>query len=99
MTNIADPDQLASEGPTDLDLHCLLKHSMSCFTREGLSAMQIVADNIRGMYIYSVVFAFPLRDSNSVRIACACLPFEKACTIKGIAPPGSNFLILEWIPF
>ena len=36
MTNSADPDQLASQKPTDLDLHCLLRHGMTCSTREGL---------------------------------------------------------------
>ena len=34
MTNSADPE------PTDLDLHCLLRQSMSCSAREGLSVLQ-----------------------------------------------------------
>ena len=29
MTNSADPDQLASEEPTDLDLHCLQRQGIS----------------------------------------------------------------------
>ena len=33
MTNNADPDQK----PTDLDLHCLLRQSMSCSAKEGLN--------------------------------------------------------------
>ena len=37
MTNSADPDQLASSKPTDLDLHCLLRQGMSCSAREGLT--------------------------------------------------------------
>ena len=36
MTNSADPDQLASQKPTDLDLHCLLRQGTSCSAREGL---------------------------------------------------------------
>ena len=28
--------------PTDLDLHCLLKHSMSFLVREGLTHLQLV---------------------------------------------------------
>ena len=36
MTNSADPDQLAYSEPTDLDLHCLLRHAMSCSAREGI---------------------------------------------------------------
>ena len=37
MTNSVDPDQLASEKPTDLDLHCVQRQDMSCSAREGLS--------------------------------------------------------------
>ena len=37
MTNSADPDQLASQKPTDLDLHCLLRRGTSCSARERLS--------------------------------------------------------------
>ena len=37
MTNSADPDQLAYEDPTDLDLHCLLRQGMSCSARERLN--------------------------------------------------------------
>ena len=36
MANSADPDQLASQKPTDLDLHCLLRKGMLCSAREGL---------------------------------------------------------------
>ena len=39
MTNSADPDQLAPQKPTDLDLHCLLRQGMSCSAREGLSSI------------------------------------------------------------
>ena len=44
MTNSADQDRLASsdvclfaQKPTDLDRHCLLRQSMSCSAREGLT--------------------------------------------------------------
>ena len=37
MTNSADPDQLASSEPADLDLHCLIRQGMSCSAREGLN--------------------------------------------------------------
>ena len=33
MANSADPDQLASVKPTDLDLHCLLRQCISGFSR------------------------------------------------------------------
>ena len=33
MTNSADPDQLASKKPTDLDLHCLQRQGISGFSR------------------------------------------------------------------
>ena len=33
MTNSADPDQLASEKPTDLDLYCLKRQVKSGFSR------------------------------------------------------------------
>ena len=44
MTNSADPDQK----PTDLDLHCLLRHDKSCSAREGL----IVAIFIKFLHLY-----------------------------------------------
>ena len=34
MPNSADPDQLASSEPTDLDLHCLQKQGISWFSRK-----------------------------------------------------------------
>ena len=33
MANSADPDQLASKKPTDLDLHCLQMQCISGFSR------------------------------------------------------------------
>ena len=33
MANSADPDQLASKKPTDLDLHCLKRKDISGFGR------------------------------------------------------------------
>ena len=33
MTNSADPDQLVSLKPTDLDLHCLQRQGISGFSR------------------------------------------------------------------
>ena len=36
MTNSADPAQLPSSEPTDLDLHCLLRRGVLCSAREGL---------------------------------------------------------------
>ena len=33
MANSADPDQLASQKPTDLDLHCLQRQGISGFSR------------------------------------------------------------------
>ena len=33
MANSADPDQLASSEPTDLDLHCLQRQGISGFSR------------------------------------------------------------------
>ena len=36
MANSADPDQLAYQKPTDLDLHCLQRQGISGFSRTGL---------------------------------------------------------------
>ena len=33
MANSADPDQLASQKPTDLDLHCLQRQDISGLSR------------------------------------------------------------------
>ena len=37
MSNSADPDQLASSKPTDLDLHCLQRQGISGLAGQGLS--------------------------------------------------------------
>ena len=39
MANSADPDQLASEKPTDLDLHCLQRQGISRFSRTKVKSM------------------------------------------------------------
>ena len=52
MINSADPDQK----PTDLDLHCLLRQSMSCSAREGLS--------ITGIFFRNRVLAAPPMTQN-----------------------------------
>ena len=44
MANSADPDQLASQKPTDLALHFLLRQGMSCSAKEGLSLY--ICDNV-----------------------------------------------------
>ena len=41
MTNNADPDQLAFQKPTDLDLRCLLRQGKLCSAREGLRGLNI----------------------------------------------------------
>ena len=41
MTKSVDPDQLASQKPTDLDLHCLLRQGMLCSAREGLTGSNV----------------------------------------------------------
>ena len=41
MANSADPDQLASEKPTDLDLYCLQKQDISGFSRTGVDLSRI----------------------------------------------------------
>ena len=46
MTNSADPDQLLFQKPTDLDLHCLLRQSMSCSAREGLKQENITLEHV-----------------------------------------------------
>ena len=38
MANSADPDQLASQKPTDLDLHCLQRQDISGFSRTRVKA-------------------------------------------------------------
>ena len=49
MTNGVDSDQLASEKPTDLDLHCLLRQGMSCLAREGLSGTRFTQFEANGL--------------------------------------------------
>ena len=36
MANSVDPDQLASEKPTDLDIHCLQRQGISGFSRTSI---------------------------------------------------------------
>ena len=38
MANSADPDQLASQKPSDLDLHCLQRQVISRFSRTKVNA-------------------------------------------------------------
>ena len=38
MANSADPDQLASKKPTDLDIHCLQGQDISRFSRTRVKA-------------------------------------------------------------
>ena len=52
MTNSVDPDQLASEEPTDLDLHCLVRQGMSCSAREGLRMIFTEASDLSIWYAY-----------------------------------------------
>ena len=40
MANSADPDQLASQKPTDLDLHCLQRQGISRFSRTRVNSSQ-----------------------------------------------------------
>ena len=47
MTNSADPDQLASQKPTDLDLHCLQRQGLSGFSRtRGKNCSQYDLNNV-----------------------------------------------------
>ena len=45
MANSADPDQLASKKPTDLDLHCLQRQSISGFSRTRVNPLTILVFN------------------------------------------------------
>ena len=40
MANSADSDQLASQKPTDLDLHCLHRQGISGFSRTRVKASE-----------------------------------------------------------
>ena len=44
MTNSADPDQLASKKPTDLDLHCL--------QRQGISGLMLTQQRLRSVWVF-----------------------------------------------
>ena len=57
MTKSVDPDQLASQKPTDLDLHCLQRWGISEFirTRVNLLYCHII-------YLDKKVFIFSLQD-------------------------------------
>ena len=39
MANSADPDQVASQKPTDLDLHCLQMQGISGFSRTRVKSL------------------------------------------------------------
>ena len=42
MAYNADPDQLASKKPTDLDLHCLQKQGISWFNRTSVNILYVL---------------------------------------------------------
>ena len=44
MANSADPDQLASKKPTDLDLHCLQRQGISGFSRIRVNSRRVDYD-------------------------------------------------------
>ena len=50
MANSADPDQLASEKPTDLELQCLQEQGISGFSRTSLT-----------VYILKVIVTLPVK--------------------------------------
>ena len=50
MSNSADPDQLASSEPTDLDLHCLQDRAYPGSAGQGLSKQQVSVIKTRHNY-------------------------------------------------
>ena len=46
MANSADPDQLASSKPTDLDLHCLQRQGISGFSRTRYNFLPCLSYNL-----------------------------------------------------
>ena len=54
MPSSADPNQLASEEPTDLDLHCLQRQGISGFsrTRENNRVVLLSSGHNSGILLY-----------------------------------------------
>ena len=63
MTNSADPDQLASQKPTDLDLHCLQRQGICGLSRLGLTGIKAKSVSLSDG-ISSTVEQQPLEEDN-----------------------------------
>ena len=50
MTSSADPDQMASEKPTDLDLHCLQRQDIPEFSRTRVKEQEVYRQKKDGYY-------------------------------------------------
>ena len=46
MANSADPDQLASKKPTDLDLHCLQRQGIYGFSRTRVKIQSLFLSRV-----------------------------------------------------
>ena len=55
MTNNADPGQLASKKPTDLDVHCLQRQGISGFRRTRVNVIIIIMNIIIIIIVVVVV--------------------------------------------
>ena len=60
LANSADPDQLALQKPTHLDLHCLQGQGVSGFSRTRVRAITTAADGILNFFlnIFQRIYVF-----------------------------------------
>ena len=56
MANSADPDQLASSAPTDLDLHCLQREGISRFSRTRVNQTLLVGIKLLNLQVSTLEF-------------------------------------------
>ena len=72
MTNGEDPDQK----PTDLDLHCLLRQSMSYSAREGLKVCHYKLYFILTYFLFVCVDVLWHNQPNVVIMSLGSLPYH-----------------------
>ena len=72
MTNSADPDQLASEEPTDLDLHCLQRQVISS-TRVNIKIIALAISLDKAPFSTKKVYTFLFLCQNIVWKPLNCL--------------------------
>ena len=74
MANCADPDQLASEKPTDLDLHCLQRQGISGFSMTRVKVITVSPFHILNQNLNMPISLPSYTSKNSGSMVCgACI--------------------------